>query len=150
VAEKAVQSRAILLRHYPNREADFFEPMTIGSSPASMDKGAHLILEGKKTLTSSAVWEWTEEVRPFPGALSVLFDGQGVARAILETTDVELRRAGEFNEELAYAYGEGGRTLAWWQREIGTYYRRLAKAGGHSFDEDTLLYLERFEIRRRL
>ena len=150
MADIAVQSRAILLRHFPDREADHFEPMTIGKAPADMDEGARLILEGKKILTSSAIWEWTDENRPFAGALTVLYDGQGTARAILETTVVEPLRVGDFNEELAYAYGEGERTLAWWQREMGAYYRRLAEASGHSFDEGTLLYLEWFEIRQRL
>jgi len=145
-----VHSRAILLRHFPDREADYFEPMTVGGTPASMDEGARLILEQQKTITSSATWEWTEDNRPFAGALSVLFDGREAARAILETTVVELLRAGDFDEELAYAYGEGERTLDWWQREIGEHYRRLAKVGGHSFDMDTLLYVERFEVRRRL
>lgn len=150
MADIAVQSKAILQRHFPDREADYFEPMTIGGTPADRDEGARLVLEGKKTLTSSAVWEWTEENRPFSGALSVLFDGQGTARAILETTAVELLRVGDFNEEFAYAYGEGERTLAWWQREMGAYYRRLAEASGRAFDEETLLYLEWFEIRQRL
>ncbi len=124
--------------------------MTIGGTPASMDEGARLILEGQKTVTSSAAWEWTEDNRPFAGALSVLFDGRGTARAIVETSAVELLRVGEFDEELAHAYGEGERTLACWQREMGEHFRRSAEAGGHAFDEETLLYVERFEIRQRL
>lgn len=143
-------SDAILRRHFPDRQADHFQPMAIGATAADNDAGARSILAGRKTLTSSAIWEWSEDAHPFGGALSVLLDGRGKARAIVETTAVELRPIGAFSEEHAWAYGEGERTLAWWRRETLPRYARLARENGHTLSEETLLYLEWFTVIERL
>lgn len=144
------RSTEILQRHFPDRRADHFQPMSIGVTPAHKDEGARLILEGRKTLTSSPAWEWSEEEPPFVGALSVLLDGRDMACAILETTAVELQRIGDFSEALARAYGEGDRTLAWWRRETWPIYSQMAEENGQILTEDTLLYLEWFKVIKRL
>jgi uncharacterized protein YhfF len=53
--------------------------MSIGSAPEHADEGAVLILNGVKTLTSSAFWNHPDGKTPFVGALSVLVDGAGIA-----------------------------------------------------------------------
>ncbi len=150
MSDLTARSEAILKAHYPERLTDHFAPITVGATAASMDEGASLILNGIKTATSTAAWEWPEGQEPFVGALSVLFDGQGEARAVIETTAVEHCRFGDVNEELAEAYGEGDRSLAWWRQEMGDYYRRMAEASGQQFDDNTLLYIEWLSIARRL
>lgn len=143
-------SKEILEAHYPERADDHFEPIAVGNTRKSRDDGARLILDGVKTATATASWEWPEDSQPFVGALSVLFDGRDEARAIVETTAVETLRFGDATEELAQAYGEGERTLAWWQRVIGDYYRRLADSKSEHFDDDTLLYVERIAVVKAL
>ena len=150
MSDPAARSEAILKAHYPERIEDHFAPITVGTTTASMDEGAGLILDGIKTVTSTAQWEWPNGQGPFVGALSVLFDGQGDARAIIETTAVERCRFGDVTEELAQAYGEGERSLAWWRREMGEYYRCIAEASGQPFGDDTVLYIERLAVARRL
>ena len=150
MSDLETRSDVILKAHYPERMGDHFAPITVGTTAASMDEGAGLILDGIKTATSTALWEWPEGQEPFVGALSVLFDGQGNARAIIETTAVEPCRFGDVTEELAQAYGEGERSLAWWRREMGDYYRRMAEASGQPFDDNTLLYIEWLAVARRL
>ncbi len=139
-------SKEILEARYPERADDHFEPIAVGNTRKSRDDGARLILDGTKTATATASWEWPEGTLPFVGALSVLFDGRDEARAVVETTAVETLRFGDATEELAQAYGEGERTLDWWRLAIGDYYRRLADSKREQFDDDTLLYVERIKV----
>ena len=63
-------------------------------------------------------------------ASSVLLDGHGTARAILETVAVEIIPFDKVSEEFAFAYGERDRSLAWFQQEIGRWYKDPAARSG--------------------
>src|SRR4051794_9184252 len=105
--------RRVLEDAFPGEEARYFAPMSVGGSPSAADSGAAAILDGTKTATSSARWDWPDGRVPFPGALSVLLDGRGRARAVVETERVEAVPFGSVDEDFARAYGEGDRTLGW-------------------------------------
>jgi uncharacterized protein YhfF len=107
---------------YPGEEARYFSPMSIGSAPEHADEGVSLILSGVKTLTSSAFWNYPDGKIPFVGALSVLVDGAGRPRGIVETTRVEIMPFRTINAEMAQDYGEGERTTNWWRRVMGEFY----------------------------
>ena len=77
--------RRVLEDAFPGEEARYFAPMSIGGTPSVADSGATAILDGIKTATSSARWHYPDGRIPFAGALSILLDGQGRARAIVET-----------------------------------------------------------------
>jgi len=140
----------VIARHFPDRANDAFDAMRIGGTPASRDAGAALILVGRKTLTSSPVWEWAGTRPPFTGALSVLYDGQDRPRAILETTDVFRQPFGATTEAHARDYGEGDGTLAWFQREMGAYYAAMSAEAGHPFGPETEMVFERLRVALRL
>ena len=112
----------VLRAEFPGAEARYFAPMSIGSTPSAADGGAALILDGTKTATSSAYWDYADGRIPFVGALSVLLDGSGRARAILETERIEIMPFGAVHTDFARAYGEGDRTLDWFRSEIGAWY----------------------------
>src|SRR5687767_13928880 len=76
----APELRRVLEDAFPGEEARYFAPMPIGGTPSVADSGAAAILDGIKTATSSAPWEYPDGRIPFAGALSVLLDGQGRAR----------------------------------------------------------------------
>jgi uncharacterized protein YhfF len=135
---------------YPGEDARFFPPIAIGSDPTTADEGAVAILDGVKTTTSSAFWDWPDGRIPFVGSLCVLLDGQGRLRAIVETKRVEIIPFGSVDENLARSYGEGDRTLIWWRSEIGDYYRRDAARRGIAFSDDTPLIFEWIVVARRL
>ena len=71
---------------FPGEEARYFAPMSIGDTPSIADEGATAILDGIKTATSSAYWDYPDGRIPFVGALSVLLNGENRARAVVETT----------------------------------------------------------------
>jgi uncharacterized protein YhfF len=141
--------RRVLDDAFPGEEARYFAPMSIGGTPSEADWGAAAILDGTKTATSSAPWNWPDGRIPFSGALSILLDGQGRARAIVETERAEIMPFGSVDEDFARAYGEGDRTLAWWRLEIGAWYRASAARHGADFSDDTPLICEWIAVVRR-
>jgi uncharacterized protein YhfF len=142
--------RRVLEDAFPGEEARYVAPTSIGGTPSEADSGATAILDGTKTATSSAPWDRPDGRIPFAGALSILLDGQGRARAIVETERVEIRPFGSVDEDFARAYGEGDRTLAWWRPEIGAWHRASAARQGEDFSDDTPLICEWIAVVRRL
>ncbi len=142
--------RDVLEAIYPGEEARYFIPMSVGKSRADADQGAALILDGTKTATSSPFWDYPDGRIPFVGALSVLIDGSRVPRGIVQTNRIEIMRFGAANAELARDYGEGPRTLEWWVRVIGGFYRDSAARHGVAFSDDTDIICEWFAVVHRL
>ena len=144
------QYHDVLEAAYPGRSSRFYTAMSIGGTPELADEGAALILEGTKTATSSPFWDYPDGRTPFAGALSVLLDGRRRPVAIVETTGVEAVRFCDVTEQMAKAYGEGERTLQWWRRVIGGWYRQKAARAGQAFAEDGLILWEWIVVARRL
>lgn len=140
----------VLEAAFPEEATRYFAPMSIGRSPETANVGAALILNGIKTTTSSAHWDYPDGRIPFLGALSVLVDGTGSCRAIVETQRVEVIPFRDIDEDFAYAYGEGERTLEWFRLEMGAWYRAEALRHGERFSDDTPLICEWFAVVRRL
>ena len=55
------------------------------------------------------------EPMPAAGDYSVILDGDGAPLCVIQTTEVEIRRFGEVDEEFAWTEGEGDRRLAYWR-----------------------------------
>jgi uncharacterized protein YhfF len=135
---------------FPGQAARHFAPMVIGGTAEGADAGAAAILAGEKTLTSSTVWDFPDGRIPFVGALSVLLNGARRPVAIVETTRVAVMPFGAADAAMALAYGEGERTLDWFRREIGDWYRTAAARHGAAFTEETEVIFEWFRVARRL
>ena len=110
---------------------------------------AAAILDGRKTTTSSAFWDWPDGRIPFAGALGVLLDGRGRPRAVIETLRVEIMPFGAVDESFAWSYGEGSRA-AWWRAYIGAWYRASAARHGADFSDDTSIICEWLAVAKRL
>lgn len=144
------ECRRIIAKVMPGFEDMNFGPITIGSTLSSADEGAALILSGMKTATSSPLWDFPDGMIPFVGALSVLLDGSGEARAIVRTTAVDIVPFELVDAEFAYAYGEGDRSLAWFVTEMGHWYASYAESTGNHFAKTTPIILEWIEVVRKL
>jgi uncharacterized protein YhfF len=143
------QRHDILQAAFPGQHSRFFLAMSIGGSASLADEGAALILDGTKTATSSPFWDYPDGRIPFVGALSVLLDGQRRPVGIVETLGVESVRFRDVTDAMARAYGEGERTLDWWRRVIGGWYRDKAARDGQPFTEDGLILWEWIGVVRR-
>lgn len=139
-----------------------------GDSPEQADRLLDLVLEGRKTATTSAYWEYEEQERrrvederadgaegdlltrtevdvalPEPGLLSIVLDGSDRPRALIRTTHVEVVRFGDVDEAHARREGEG--SLADWRAEHQAFFERTAPVG-QAVDDDMLVVLERFVV----
>ena len=139
-----------LKRAFPGGDARYFAPMSVGNNPASADEGAAAILAGIKTTTSSLFWDWPDGRVPFVGALSVLLDGRGRMRAIIEAEHVEVVPFASVDDSLAWTYGEGDRTLRSWRAAMGDHFRESAARHGAAFSDLTPLIFEWIAVVRRL
>ncbi len=122
---------------------------SFGDSPRLADELLELVLQGRKTATTTALWEFEagQEERPSVGDLSILLDGAGRPRALIRTTVVRVVPFCDVDAEYAAAEGEDDFSLESWRREHEKYWRRLAQArGGQPFSQDLPLLLEEFEL----
>jgi uncharacterized protein YhfF len=142
--------RDLLKAAFPDDEHRYFLPMKIGNTPSVADEGASAILRGKKTATSSGLWEFPDGHVPFIGVLSVVLDGKDRARAVVETHRITLLPFAAVDADFARAYGEGDLTLQWWRSEMGAWYRMAAKRHGQVFDNQTPIICEWFSVIKHL
>lgn len=119
-----------------------------GDSPEMADELGRLVVEGTKTATCSALWEYEAESEPLPqvGQLDIVTDGQGRALCIIETVEVTIRPYNEVDAQFAYEEGEGDRSLAYWRRAHFNFFSRSLARIGREFNETMPLVCERFRV----
>ena len=120
---------------------------SFGETPEQADELLALVLAGTKTATSSAAWDYDTEDEPLPeaGTLSIILDGRGHPRALIETTAVATVPFDEVDEEHAFLEGEGDRSLTHW-REVHEQFFTEHADHGRGFARDMPLVLERFRV----
>ncbi len=118
------------------------ETFSFGDRPALAENLARLVLAGVKRATC---WAASEGLQTHVGKLMVMLDGAGRPAAVIETTELVMRRFGEVDEAFAFEEGEGDRTLAYWRRAHQRYFERHG-----TFAPDMPLWCERFRLVARL
>lgn len=124
------------------------EAWAFGATPEHADGLLELVLAGVKTATSSSLWDFEHTGEPVPevGELSLILDGRGSPRALLETTSIEVVPFNEVTEVHATAEGEHDRTLASW-RAIHERFWREHSENPRGFADDMPVVCERFSLR---
>ena len=112
------------------------------------DELADLVERGIKTATSTLLRYYREGNHPIEraGDYCVVLGSTGQPRCVIEMTEVRAVPFGAVDEAFAADYGEGERTLAWWQAHLGTYYARHSAAAGWPFSPATPLICKRFRV----
>jgi uncharacterized protein YhfF len=140
-----------------NTAPTYFGPTTLevvpppawsfGATPEQADALLALVLGGTKTATAGALWDYEndEEPLPEPGSLSIILDGEGHPRALIECTAIEIRPFDEVDEEHARLEGEGDLSLAHW-REVHERFFGDVATHDHGFLPDMPVVLERFRV----
>ena len=121
----------------PERYRDY-PRFAFGDGPALADELAALVVNGCKTAT---VMTPDDPDRPEIGQLSIVLDGAGHPRCVIETIELTERRFDEIDEAFAFEEGEGDRSLASWREGHERYFRRLGL-----FAPDMTLLCERFRL----
>ena len=105
---------------------------------------ALLVRDGPKRATAGLVADYEADSGEPPkiGDLSVILDGQGRPVCVIRTTQIEVQRFDDVDEEFAWDEGEGDRSLKWWREAHASFFERI----GTPVEPDTLLVLERFDL----
>jgi uncharacterized protein YhfF len=121
------------------------------------DKLVAAILTGDKTSTTGLFAEYEREGTP-PGRIGDrerVVDSDGATVAIIETTEVEVKRMGDVDLQFAIDEGEGFTTLSEWREAHVRFFtsdEMVAALGDPPVvvDDDTLVVCTRFRLVARL
>ncbi|MEI2778769.1 MAG: ASCH domain-containing protein [Tetrasphaera sp.] len=118
-----------------------------GATPEQADELLALVLDGAKTGTAGALWDYEAEGEELPqaGALSIILDGRGHPRALIETTAVAVVPFEQVDAEHARSEGEDDRSLASWRR-IHEEFFSAYPSHDRGFSADMPVVLERFRL----
>lgn len=129
----------------PDRYDDAF---SFGDSPEMADTLAELVVNGTKTVTATPLWECErdDERHPEVGDHSVVLDGEGTPRCVVETTAVETVPFDEVGEEFVRGEGDGIRTVEDWRNVHWEYWSRTLPEIGRTPSESMPVVCERFRV----
>lgn len=118
-----------------------------GATPEHADALLALVLEGVKTGTASSLWDYeaTGDPQPYLGEFSIILDGSGEPRAVIETTSLSIVPFDAVTAEHAHAEGEGDRTLDYWRASHERYWRAYSE-NPRGFAPDMPVICERFRV----
>ncbi|MBE9241689.1 ASCH domain-containing protein [Synechocystis salina LEGE 00031] len=125
-----------------------YEAHQFGDSSALADELSNLVLEGTKTATCSALWEWEAEGIQLPeiGAKTIVLNGSGEPTCIIETTEIMICPFSGVDARFAYEEGENDRSLESWRKEHWQYFLRVLLEIGKEPTPEMLLVCERFRV----
>ncbi|HWV27330.1 MAG TPA: ASCH domain-containing protein [Aeromicrobium sp.] len=136
--------------YFPPSSLDALAPpaWAFGATVDHADELLRLVLDGTKTATASALWDYEVDDEPVPGVgdLSIILDGRGHPRALLEIIDVRIVPFGDVDADHAFAEGEGDRSLSHW-RDVHRHFFTTFAAHDRGFDEQMPVVTERFVLR---
>lgn len=112
---------------------------------ASADWLADLVVEGKKTATTSGhvFYELEQEALPQAGEYYIILNGAAVPVAVIQIESVEVMPMNEVSEEFALAEGEGDYQF-WWDAHE-PFFSELLTEYGQQFAPNMLVVCERFK-----
>ncbi|HEY4538364.1 MAG TPA: ASCH domain-containing protein [Erysipelothrix sp.] len=112
---------------------------------ASADWLADLVVEGKKTATTSGYvfYELEKEALPQAGEYYIVLNGTDAPVAVIQIESVEVMPMNEVSEEFALAEGEGDYQF-WWDAHE-KFFSDLLKEYDKEFSPDMLVVCERFK-----
>ena len=121
------------------------------------DKLVAAVLAGAKTSTTGLLEEYAREGAPVEqvGALEVVVDSTGRGVAVIETTEIEVKRMGDVDLQFAIDEGEGFETVEDWYAAHVRFFTspEMTAALGDpqvTIDDDTLVVCARFRVVERL
>jgi uncharacterized protein YhfF len=140
-----------------NTAPTYFGPTTLevvpppawsfGANEEQADALLALVLDGTKTATAGALWDYENDGDELPevGSLSIILDGRGHPRALIEVTAIEVVPFDEVDEEHARLEGEGDLSLEFW-REVHQQFFTEVATHDHGFQPDMPVVCERFRV----
>ena len=126
-----------------NTNNDYFERFAFGDSSEMADELLALVLSGKKTATVSVLLE--SDQKPNVGDLSLVLDGRGNPACVIKTVHLETVKFCDLTWDMVKLEGED-ETFEQWKAGNIRYWTRDAARRGYTFNDQTPITFERFEV----
>ncbi len=122
-----------------------YDVWSFGEAP---DKLVELVVQGIKTATCSAydLYQINNERLPQSGDYSVILNSHEEAMCIIRTLNVYITEFNKVSEEHAFKEGEGDRSLEYWRMAHESFLTNELASVHKSFDENTKVVCEEFEV----
>lgn len=147
--EKAIKSfwQEFLAEESLNPSIRYYDAFYFGGNEALADELLALVLEGKKTATTSAVLSYEAEGLPMPkvGDYSVVTNWAGEPYCVIQTTAVMVLPFNEMTFEICKREGED-ECLETWVEGHRRFLSQDARDNGYAFSEDMPVVFEDFDV----
>lgn len=121
-----------------------------GDTEAMADELAQLVLEGKKTGTSSGYQLYflpgETEALPQAGQIDIILDGREHPIGVIQNMTVDVLSFKEVSDEQAHKEGEGDLTLDYWRRVHIKFWKPYYQENNITFNEETPVVYEEFKL----
>lgn len=126
-------------------ESETYKAWSFGNDTDAL---ARLVLQGKKTATSSAhpLYSVTQDELPRVGEYNVILDSRGNAVCVTQTVKVYVLPFQKVTEEHAALEGEGDGSLKHWRKVHKTFFSQEMEREGLTFSEETKIVCEQFKV----
>ena len=124
------------------------ESFSFGDTAEMADELGELVLQGKKTGTSSGYDLYAEdETKPYIGQFSIILDSKESPICVIENINVETIPFNKVTEEYARKEGEGDLSLTYWKQAHLDFFPRYYKNElGIDFNETHCIIFEEFKV----
>lgn len=123
----------------------YYEGFAFGSGEKMADDLLRLVLDGKKRATTSCVMAFENRPLPAVGDYSIVLDGKGSPRCVIQTVRTRRLRFSEMDFETCNKEGEDD-SLDSWRRNHERFFSLEAKESGYEFSPDLPLLFEEFMV----
>lgn len=132
------------ITQYPEYKSKEYTAWQFGVDATELAK---LVIQGKKTATTSAYALYAVDDEPLPkeGEMSIVLNDNNEPMCIIKTTHVFITPYKDVTAQHAYLEGEGDRTLKYWKQAHERYFIEEFQKEGLKFNEDELMVCETFE-----
>lgn len=119
-----------------------------GDGQAQQDELCALVLDGRKRATATlAFWYgYDRELAPRPGDRTIILDGLGAPRGVIETIEVFEAAFCDVDARFAEHEGEGDGSLAYWKAEHRRFFAADLAREGLAFAQAARVICERFRL----
>ena len=130
-----------------DKATKYYEAFVFGGDEEMANSLLELVLEGKKTATSSSVpcYEVTGEPQPQVGGFSIVTDWVGEPHCVIETVAVMQLLFNEMTFDICRREGED-ECLSTWQDGHRTFFTQDGKELGYEFTEEMPIIFEDFRV----
>ena len=142
------QSYLSTLSEEDRKNAPTYAVDQFANTPEAATKVGKLVRDGVKTTTSSLLWGLEHIGEPLPkvGNIELIMDGNNEPLCIIELTEVEIKPFNSVDEQFAFEYGEGDRTLAFWLSDNWDFHSRWCIEIGLEASETMPIVFQRFHV----